>query len=199
MRTIFTVAVLGMFLAVSACGPSEQEKQAQAAQLAAQQAAEQAKQAQAAELAKQQAEQERIAQQQAAYKTAIETVLKANAGLSSTSGQSQTAHAQAMRAIDLTACPTDFAAAYTTHIQAWERAGNIQKSLGELKSDANVTRTVAESILGDITGSKQKPIGQAVALNKRLTVQHAEANTQITETFNEVERIAVTYGATVPH
>lgn len=197
MRMTFA-AVLAAFLVVAGCGPSQEEKDAQAARerYAAQQEQQREEQARIAE--QQREEQARLAAQRAAYRAAIEDVVKQDAALGAVSGGSETRQAQAMRAIDLSRCPSDFAEAYTVHIQAWERAAAIQRDLDRLNSDDNVSETIARSIIADLGGSDAAPIHDAVELNNRLKADHQQAVLIIKESFNDVERVAVSYGATVP-
>lgn len=77
--------------------------------------------------------------------------------------------AETMAAIDRGRAPEDFWTAYQTHVQAWQRYAQLVEQGGQQP---------AESSFG--------PEGAA------------EAQTAIEATFNEVERIALRYGARLP-
>ncbi|AYQ33973.1 hypothetical protein [Runella sp. SP2] len=104
-----------LLLMVLSCGPSEEQLRYE----------------------RQQAEQQRIEQEQAeqrqkiAYINAINSVLQLDAKTSNISNS--TSRASAMRDIDLTQCPQDFAITYLNHLHAWEDMAKIDKAQQELR------------------------------------------------------------------
>jgi hypothetical protein len=104
-----------------------------------------------------------------------------------------------MRSIDLTQCPSDFSVAYLDHIHAWEKAEKIYEARKKLNSDQNVSTTLVAGLISEIVGSGYTPIRNAIEADDELKRLADNASDQIKETFNDVERIALTYGAALPH
>lgn len=144
----------------------------------------------AAQQQAQKAEAERVA-------GAIEAALHADAQTGSISDDTQ--RAQAMRAIDTSACPPDFRAAYLDHIFAWERYAKVTKAISDLNSDDSVNVTLALSALTALLGGSGTPILDHIQAAERLDELKAEANGQIRATFERVQVVATGYGATLPN
>ncbi len=138
----------------------------------------------------QKAEAERIA-------GAVENVLQADAQTASITDD--TRHAQAMRAIDTSACPSDFRAAYLDHIFAWERYAKVTKAIADLNSEDSVNVTLAFSALTALLGGSGTPILDHIHAAERLDELKAEASGQIHTTFERVQVVATAYGATLPN
>src|ERR1700761_5092079 len=139
-----------------------------------------------------------IEQQKKEYATNITDCLAADVKASTESNGDYTLLTQAMRRIDLSKCPTDFATAYLDHIHAWEDAAKIQRARKELNSDENVKSTLFLSLWSDIFNTKDTPITDALEASNELRRKAAEASEKIRITFQDVEHIAVSYGGTLP-
>lgn len=108
------------------------------------------------------------------------------------------ARTEAMRNIDLSKCPTDFASVYMKYIHAWEDAALIQRAQKDLISDQNIESTALQSLLANIFKTNDSPISDAVQASYALNQKANEAEQNIHKTYEEVEDIAVYYGATLP-
>ena len=137
------------------------------------------------------AEQDRAAA--ARTRTAIEGVLAADARTGSIDDYAS--RLAAMRAIDLTQCPSDFSTAYLDHIFAWERAERIQQSIVALNSDDSRAAALAGSFLTGLLRLEGTPLLDHLREDARLNALAADAHEQIRVTFEKVERSATAYGA----
>lgn len=90
------------------------------------------------------------------------------------------AYTQGLRKIDMSRCPREFQMAYLEHIQAWE-------SLARSRSDRSLD---IGSLLSVLQGN---PIG----LLPLLSDTEGPMREEIVTTWNEVERIALSYGVKV--
>jgi|GEM_PF-2488041 len=149
--------------------------------------------------AQEEAEKERQAKQQAiAYQNAIITLLAQDSAVSNFYLGDDSRVAAAMRNLDISQCPREFAVAYVDHIHAWEDAGNIQRALQDMKGNDKASETMLLEIIQRLSGAKESAWDDAQEKNKQLQAAAEIASANIKETFREVERIAVAYGATLP-
>lgn len=88
-----------------------------------------------------------------------------------------------MRAIETSACPDDFRDAYVTHVQAWDKRSRLVPA----------ARAVGRPIDGFWDGVG-KFAGAVV-----VGIAEAQASEEITQTFRQVERVAVRHRATLAH
>jgi len=102
-----------------------------------------------------------------------------------------------MQAIDLSDCPDDFAEAYRAHIAAWGAMAQLEKDArawGEAYGISDeLTSTFLRASVYDF-----ESVGEASPERYRL----AEANQQIVDdiisTYEQVEKIARSYGVALP-
>ena len=89
------------------------------------------------------------------------------------------AYTQGLRIIDMSGCPRDFQLAYLDHIQAWESLARSRASVDVLGPliELFVLKTIPN--IPDNSGEQQ-------------------INDEIAKTWDEVERIALSYGVKVP-
>ena len=89
------------------------------------------------------------------------------------------AYTQGLRIIDMSGCPRDFQLAYLDHIQAWESLARSRASVDVLGPliELFVLKTIPN--IPDNSGEQQ-------------------INDEIEKTWDEVERIALSYGVKVP-
>lgn len=133
-----------------------------------------------------------------AYKENITALLIADAGLSTFTKHDATLQAAAMRKFDLSKYPPDFSAAYVDHIHAWEDLARVDKALMQLSSEENINELLSQEVMNEIFGTGASPILDAMELENKLNERRQIIGENILATFREVERIAVTYGATLP-
>ncbi len=129
--------------------------------------------------------------------TNIERVLKAD----STTVDGATSVAEIvsrMRAISLTGCPQDFTAAYVVHIHAWESLAEVERDAAAFDADFNSTGAVVESFFRGVMGDPFGKTHESIAEQNRLRANWQRALTQIRETFQRAEELAVTHGAELP-
>jgi hypothetical protein len=100
-----------------------------------------------------------------------------------------------MRAIDLSQTPTDFRQAYLEHIFAWERGLRARRTFDELATGDNRGQAVAAGLACALLDCRTNPIDSQIEAEERLREEIRLAQGQITSTFQEVQRIAVRYGA----
>ena len=101
-----------------------------------------------------------------------------------------------MRAIDLGGCPKDFAAAYLEHVHAWERAARLEQEVAAFIEHYNSGAVFVESFLRGLVfdfGLTQ----QASAEESRLRSAHQEASARILSSYQKVEGIALSMGASL--
>ena len=127
------------------------------------------------------------------YAPAIEAALLVDDGTVS-HGVTQ-ARVDAMRAIDVSRTPTDFREAYLEHIFAWERRVRAERAWRELTSDENTGPVVIGGIVCAAIGCERNPIDTRVEAEERLKAEIRAAQDQVSSTFQDVQRIAVRYGA----
>ncbi|WP_198424820.1 hypothetical protein [Spirosoma endbachense] len=188
-----------LLLTLSSCGPSEEQLRHERQQ-AEQQRIEQ-EQAEQQRIEEEQAEQRRIEQEQAeqrqkiAYMSAINSVLQLDANTSNISDY--TSRAAAMRNIEITQCPQDFAVAYLDHVHAWEDRAKIKSAQNELKEYGGLA--AAAGLIATLTDSDSTPFSDYVEAENKLQALANEKIDEIHRTWQLVERTAVSYGATLPH
>ncbi len=90
------------------------------------------------------------------------------------------AYAQGLRKIDMSRCPREFEIAYLEHIQAWESLARSRESV-----DAG---PILSLLQGNLLG----------LLSELSDDTEGPMKDEIVATWNEVERIALSYGVKVP-
>lgn len=124
----------------------------------------------------------------------IERVLRedvaANAGATSV-GQV----ASRMRAINTTGCPRDFAAAYLTHVHAWETMAEVEREIIAFHAHSQSGEVMAEAFIRGFLGDPFGKVSELAALHGDIGRRAHGAQQQIRVTFQDVERVAVNHGA----
>jgi hypothetical protein len=127
----------------------------------------------------------------------IERVLKEDSACSQ--GAQTTSEVVArMRRIDTSGCPKDFRTAYLAHIHAWELMADIEQQAVTLKAESESVATFVESFIRGFLGD---PLGKANEIGEaqgQLARDCRSASTQVRLTYQRVEEIAVSHGATLP-
>lgn len=132
------------------------------------------------------------------YANAITTLLAQDVQVNRQSKGDNTQLVAEMRKLDMSQCPRDFALAYLDHIHAWGEAAEIQQALKALRSDKNVGDVMKLTIIQKLFGSDETALSNALEMEKKLLSAAQNTSALINETYHEVERIAVAYGATLP-
>lgn len=133
--------------------------------------------------------------QQNNYAVSIRTVLETDDNLTATSNGNYDVQAEAMRRIDLSQCPNDFATAYVDHIHAWEYAAKIKRAQKELNSDDNIKAVLASQLFSELFGTASTPVADAIDAGEKLRTLANDASAQISSTYDNVEHVAASYGA----
>jgi hypothetical protein len=133
------------------------------------------------------------------YDVKISAILQQDAAIVPAANGDDTAVATEMRRLDLSQCPSDFATVYVDHIHAWDRSAEIQRALTMIGSADNTKKVLIETALQKIFGSDHNALSDALEQETALKAAAVEASKQIKATFDEVERVAVSYGARLPH
>lgn len=102
-----------------------------------------------------------------------------------------------MREIDLSHCPRDFAVAYVAHIQAWEKSAQIYGALKKLNSEDSYIDVLKTQAWQSILGINASAIRDAVDADRLLREALVRASNDVHNTYNQVELIATSYGATL--
>jgi hypothetical protein len=135
--------------------------------------------------------------QQARIRSTIEGVLQQDAVTGA--GTSSVAQiVDRMRAIDTSGCPNDFRVAYVTYIHAGEAMVDVEQRAIQFEKDSNSTGAYVEAF---IRGVMMDPFGKAkeeMQTQNQLQRDAAAAAQQIRQSHNQVEEIAVSYGANLP-
>jgi hypothetical protein len=156
-------------------------------------------QAESLRLTQQKAAQAQGKQAQATYGSAITLLLHYDDLNAAIHKGDDTQTAEGMRKLDLSQCPPNFAAAYMDHIHAWEDAAEIQRAQNRLESNDNRGSVVITTALQKLLGSDKNALKDASAMETKLKDAENVAGANIKDTYHKVERIAVAYGATLPH
>jgi hypothetical protein len=95
------------------------------------------------------------------------------------------AYARGLRRIDMSRCPREFELAYLDHIDAWE-------SFAESRDSSSLPGFLAETVMTN-----------SIPLLSLLSILKEKQDTdriedEITATWNEIERLALSYGVRVP-
>jgi hypothetical protein len=167
--------------------------------VAAQEALEREKVAQ--EKAAQEArERERVAAEKAArerVRANIEMVLREDARIPG--GARNVAEiATRMRDIDLSGCPEDFRLAYLDHIHAWETMRDVERDAIALRKEANSDGVMVESFIRGMLGDPFGKANEISAAQSQILRDYKAARSEIKETFDRVEDIAVRNAANLP-
>jgi flagellar basal body-associated protein FliL len=137
------------------------------------------------------------ARQQAQIRSAIETVLQQDAG--TTTGVNSVAEVvNRMRAIDMSGCPNDFRAAYLGNIHAWEAMADVEQQAIQLKKEGDSSGAYVEAFVRGFMGDPFGKVKDEMQAQNQLQQNANSAKQQIQQTFNQVEEIAVAYGANLP-
>jgi hypothetical protein len=135
--------------------------------------------------------------QQAQIRSTIENVMQQDAA--TTTGANSVAEVvNRMRAIDMSGCPNDFREAYLGNIHAWEAMAVVEQQAKQFADENNSIGTYVESF---VRGMMMDPFGKANEIKQtqnQLQQDYNSAQQQIRQTFNQVEEIAVGYGANLP-
>ncbi len=195
------VALATLVGACSQSGSSTADTVAEAAQAAeiTNRAAEAARAA-ASELAAQQAANQAAAVAAAAeserLRIGIETALIQDVSAGGFNSAAQTV--KAMRAIDTTNTPAEYRAAYVTHIQAWEDVARLKASWEAIDTDENNGIILVASVACAMLDCPATPIADRIEAEREYNRRLVVAQAQVTTSFREVERIAVSHGARMP-
>jgi len=111
--------------------------------------------------------------------TSLARQLFGNQSMANSNDKTLRAYTQGLRKIDMSHCPRDFQMAYLVHIQAWE-------SLVQLRASENPLGPLIELLL-----FKKMP-------NITDNSDERAINDEIVRTWDEIERIALSYGVRVP-
>ena len=138
----------------------------------------------------------RLEQERLAFRNSINIVLTLDANTSSISDL--TTRVNAMRDIDLSQCPRDFAVAYIDHIHAWKHSAEAYNALTKLHEDGNIGAVLLAEGISQLLELDEHPLKDAADAENRLTEAATEASGEIKSTWETIERISVGYGATLP-
>jgi hypothetical protein len=103
-----------------------------------------------------------------------------------------------MRAISTKGCPQDVVEAYLTHIHAWESLAAVERDCVRFNADFNSGGAMVEAFLRGLAFDPFGKMHEANAAANRIRERQEEAQTQIRETFQRVEKLAVSHGAELP-
>lgn len=103
-----------------------------------------------------------------------------------------------MKAIDTSACPNDFRAAYLTHIHAWESLADAKRKSAELDRYINSGDAIPEAVLRILLGDMFGKINELIQAKRILDERVELARIDVRTTFHRATEVAMTYGATVP-
>ncbi|MEA3040806.1 MAG: hypothetical protein QOC65_295 [Sphingomonadales bacterium] len=190
---------IGAFLLAAACNSISQDgnNEVDAAHNSAEQNRLDAENAVAQErILAQEQEQQRVQAELAAHRAAIVAVLVADAQAGRLGSLARTA--AAMRLIDVSQAPSDFREAYLLHTQAWEDTGRYDAELRYLNSPEASNEAWRRWWVETLRGTDGTPVTDLEAAKATTRDRRAQANERIHLTFQEVERIAVRYGAQLP-
>ena len=129
-------------------------------------------------------------------KAAIESVLAQDSG-SSSNVKSISEVVTRMRNIDLDGCPDDFRSAYVKHIHAWESAQLLEVDAKSISDRYNSTSALVESFLRGFVFDFGM-VGEAGAAIDKFTARQQQISLDIQRTFQDVETVAIRYGAKLP-
>lgn len=106
--------------------------------------------------------------------------------------------APAMRAIDMTGCPSDFQVAYVRHAQAWDKYIRIRTALRTLDTGENFGGAALADFVGGALGFQAGAIENHVDAVNALTKEQDVANQEISDTYEIVTTMARARGLSVP-
>jgi hypothetical protein len=101
-----------------------------------------------------------------------------------------------MRRVDSSRCPNDFRAAYLAHIHAWELMVDIEQRAVALEAERESVAVFVESFIRGFLGD---PLGKANEIGEAQGQWARDCRTasmQVRLTYQHVEKIAVSHGAT---
>lgn len=132
------------------------------------------------------------------YSAVINEVLQKD-GPSPAGSETVDERVQRLKAIKIDGCPTDFHQAFQTYIHAWEALADVQRDMEELRQQqkANETADTIDAISRWIRLDFTSKAQELDAPRQKLYNQGKEAYRKIKETHDEVERLAIQYGASV--
>jgi len=101
-----------------------------------------------------------------------------------------------MRSISLDGCPQDFAAAYLTHIHAWEKCAAVEQEALMFNERYNSNGAMVEAFFRGIIFDFGMT-SEANAAQAQLRDHYLAAMSNVQDTFHRVEDIALSHGAAV--
>lgn len=104
-----------------------------------------------------------------------------------------------LRNVNLTQTPSDFSVAFVDNMHAWIHYMEIDNALSQLHEDGNVGTILLGEGLSRMLDLESHPLSDAADTENRLNAAANEANLEIKKTYETLERIAVSYGASLPH
>jgi len=144
----------------------------------------------------QKAEEEKKQLQRQQYILAINKLLAEDDEVGRITNKDYITTAPKMRQLDISKCPTDFAAAYIRHIQAWEKGAEVKQAYLKLKEYSDLV--LVARLLQPITGAKDEAFEDYEAAETEIGRLAKEAEEEVKSTWRDIEYIAVGYGATMP-
>lgn len=199
------VAALTACVALSGCDSSgrQREQERAASEKQAQEAETLRRAAEAESLRRaEEAENRRLAEEAErtrlalVSKTCIETVLQQDASIPQ--GSSASVVASRMQTFDTMNCPSEFREAFLVHTQAWSNAARIDRSLAVLNSDENIGNTLGQQLVDSLFKTGNTPYRDHADADRRLRAARSAAFDDIRTTYQDVQRVAVRYGARLP-
>ena len=134
---------------------------------------------------------------QAAFdKAAIDDVLRQDQGWTGTNDPQATVNFQS--GIDLSKTPGPFHEAYVENTQAWRHYASLKNQWTLLATDDAHGRAVVLSGLCTLLDCDGHPIQDQIDAEDRLKSAIAAASDHINATQENIERVAATYGASMP-
>jgi hypothetical protein len=103
-----------------------------------------------------------------------------------------------MKAIDTSACPNDFRAAYLAHLHAWEMMADVEQEAIALKNESEPAGAEVESVIRGFLGDPFGKASEIMDAQGELQKKFKDAAQQVKLTFHRVEEIAVAHGAHLP-
>jgi hypothetical protein len=130
------------------------------------------------------------------YADATTTVLKLDAPLYQMYKSDLGVMCARMRDIDLSSCPRDFKLAYLDHIHAWEDMARIQQAFIKLREQSDLA--IVAGMVATLTEAKASPFSDYLEAEAELDRLGRQADEEITETWQVLERLTISYGGELP-
>eukprot|EP00456_Euglypha_rotunda_P059501 TRINITY_DN496_c1_g5_i1.p1 TRINITY_DN496_c1_g5~~TRINITY_DN496_c1_g5_i1.p1 ORF type:complete len:181 (-),score=30.59 TRINITY_DN496_c1_g5_i1:672-1214(-) len=100
-----------------------------------------------------------------------------------------------LKTIDTLDCPRDFKVGFLAHVQAWEQVAAIEKRTIKFSEDANSTSTMVESFFRGMLGDFSGKFNEMTLAQNQLKAEYDSAALEVRQTWNQVEKLAVSHGA----